>query len=108
MDDIDIKLNNYLAAEKAALENWKKLKFRLLVISKFSSLKALQKKIDDEMEDSDLEDENLRDDSKPKWFIIESESRNKQVWNMFTNILYMVSFFNFPLIIGFEFSEYES
>ena len=44
----------------------------------------------------------------PKWFIIESESRNKQIWNMFTNIFYMVSFFNFPYVIAFNFVALES
>ena len=42
LDNIDMTLNPHLVAQKNALVNWKKLKFRLLVISKFSSLKVLR------------------------------------------------------------------
>ena len=37
IDDIDIKVNTYMAGERRAIENWNKIKFRLLIISKFSS-----------------------------------------------------------------------
>ena len=53
------------------------------------------------MEDAD------EDDRVPKWYIIDSESRNKQIWNMFTNIFYMVSFFSFPYVIAFNFDALE-
>ena len=54
------------------------------------------------MDDAEL------DEKVPKWFIIDSESRNKQIWNMFTNIFYMVSFFSFPYVIAFNFDALES
>ena len=78
LDDIKYKLNRYLARELAARENWKKIKFRLLVIQKFSSLTALQKKLEIKYDESDDEDYKKKNDpSIPKWFIIDSESRNK-------------------------------
>lgn len=55
IDNINIELNTFMAGQKRAYENWKKMKFRLLIISKFSSFKALQKKLDDpDDEDDDM------------------------------------------------------
>ena len=107
LDHIDLKLNLYLQKQKDALANWKKIKFRLLIISKFSSLKVLQQKLENDPEDSDQMDDSELDEKVPKWFIIDSESRNKQIWNMFTNIFYMVSFFSFPYVIAFDFDALE-
>ena len=42
LDHVDLKLNLYLQKQKDAIANWKKIKFRLMIISKFSSLKVLQ------------------------------------------------------------------
>ena len=59
-------------------------------------------------DDSD-EDEEIK--AKPiiakKWYIIESDSKNKQIWNMFTNVFYMIAFFNYPLVIAFKFDTLE-
>ena len=79
------------------------MKFRLLIISKFSSFKALQRKLDDPNDSDEDAAEYLPQDDKPKWYIIEATSRNKLFWNMFTNIFYMISFFTFPYCIGFDF-----
>ena len=62
----------------------------------------LQQKLEQDPEDSDQMEDADEDEKKQKWFIIDSESRNKQIWNMFTNIFYMVSFFSFPYVIAFD------
>lgn len=94
-----------MARQKKAWDDWKKLKFRLLIISKFSSYGALTRVIQENVEFSD--DDDLQEPDKgpepQKWFIIPADSRNKQVWNMFTNIFYMISFFSFPYVIAFNF-----
>ena len=45
IDELHIRLNLYMARQKKAWDDWKKLKFRLLIISKFSSYRALTKVI---------------------------------------------------------------
>ena len=68
-----------MARQKNAWENWKKLKFRLLIISKFSSYRALQRVIEDNVQFSD-DDDLLEPDLGPepqKWYIINADSRNK-------------------------------
>lgn len=107
MDNIYEKLNRYASKEKAAIENWKKLKFRLLIISKFSSLSVLKKKLETVDEDSDNEDRNLKPTKKIKWYIISADGKNKQIWNMFTNVFYMIAFFNLPIVIAFDFVTLE-
>ena len=75
-----------------------------MLVSKFSSLKnfdAYQAQESLSTEDADEAIESKEE--KRKWFIIDHESKNKQIWNMFTNIFYMVSFFTFPLVIAFDF-----
>ena len=90
-----------MAGQKRAYENWKKMKFRLLIVSKFSSFSALRRKLD---EGENSEEEDVTHGPEPvKWFIIDHNSRNKLFWNMFTNIFYMISFFTFPLVIAFNF-----
>ena len=54
---------------------------------------------------SDEEKSEVR--QKPAAYIIDSDSPYKLLWNMFTNIFYMVSFFMYPLIISFEFQAFE-
>ena len=57
--------------------------------------------------------EKQSDDEKPDLkhkkpaYIIDADSSYKLLWNMFTNIFYMVSFFMYPLIISFDFQEFE-
>ena len=85
------------------------MKFRLLIISKFSSYKKLAIQMRKPV-DSD-EDEYAYENKGPeeiKWFIIHAESRNKQFWNMFTNIFYMFSFFSFPYTLAFNFEPMSS
>ena len=88
------------------MQNWAKIKFRLLIISKFSSLKNFNKVEIESVETEEVEEIHNPDGEK-KWYIIESDSKNKQIWNMFTNIFYMISFFNFPLVIAFDFTTFE-
>ena len=43
VDDLDLRLNTFMAGQKKAFENWKKMKFRLMIISKFSTLEAFSR-----------------------------------------------------------------
>ena len=60
-----------------ARRNWERLKMRIMVIQKFSSLSNFKKKLEVELEDSDPEEPHHVHAQTVKWFIINSESRNK-------------------------------
>ena len=106
IDNLDMELSTYLAGQKRAYDNWKKIKFRLLIISKFSKYSALRRPLEDQSGSED-EVEVVADPTIMKKYIIIADSRNKLIWNMFTNVMYMVSFFTFPFVIAFNFEMME-
>ena len=56
LDDLKYKLDHYLMKEVEARKNWQRLKLRIMVVQKFSSLQNFKKKLEVELEDSDPEE----------------------------------------------------
>ena len=85
--------------QQTARQNWMKLKFRLLLLSKFSNYKQLSTPAIEVGSEDEKGDQRHRAAA----YIIDSDSPYKLLWNMFTNIFYMLSFFMYPLILSFQF-----
>lgn len=77
LDHLEIRLNVFYAREKKALENWTKLKFRLILVSKFSSLRNFDANAAVESVSTDDAEEVVLVSEKRKWYIIDHESKNK-------------------------------
>lgn len=103
IDKVHFILNDYLLADMQAKKNWRKVKFRLQVISQFQSLKEWILEPPDT--ESDVEDEKKK---KAVWYIIQSESMTKIVWDMFTNLVYVANFFMILYTIGFALKPLEN
>ena len=57
LDHLELKLDQFLAKEMNARKNWEKLKMRVMVIQKFSSLSNFKKKLEVELTESDQEEQ---------------------------------------------------
>ena len=80
-----------------AKKNWRKVKFRLQVISQFQSLKEWILELPDT--ESDVDEEKKKSQI---WYIIPAESMSKIIWDMFTNIVYVINFFMILYTIAFQ------
>jgi len=97
IDKVHYILNDYLLKDMQAKKNWRKVKFRLQVISQFQSLKEWILEPPDS--ESDIEDEKKK---KLLWYIIPADSLTKVCWDMFTNMVYVINFFMILYTIGFD------
>jgi hypothetical protein len=84
--------------------NWRRIKFRLQVISKFVSIERWRKQ-NVEVVTSDSGDE--MDENNDPWYIIHHDSNSKTIWNMLTNLIYVISFFMTAFTLAFEFDPLE-
>jgi hypothetical protein len=99
IDDMDDRLNKFMKHDIKAKANWRKIKFRLQVISQFQSLSRWM------MEPADEEpqiEETLNKKDRP-WYIINENSTSKLIWNAITNIIYVVSFFLTAVTMAFSY-----
>ena len=103
LDNLDAQLSPYILQQQSARQNWMKLKFRLLLLSKFSNYRQLSTPA----VEVGSEDEKSDQRHKAAAYIIDSDSPYKLLWNMFTNTFYMLSFFMYPLILSFQFKSFE-
>jgi hypothetical protein len=102
IDNIDIKLNDYMKDDVKARKNWFKLKFRMQMIASFVKL---SKWIKDEIDEEEIVDEDEPSEYKQPWYIIRHETIGKNIWDMFTNIVYVSSFFIVLFSLAFQ-NEY--
>lgn len=97
IDKVHYILNDYLVKDMQAKKNWRKVKFRLQVISQFQSLKEWILELPDT--ESDVDEEKKKSQI---WYIIPAESMSKIIWDMFTNIVYVINFFMILYTIAFQ------
>ena len=81
------------------MENWKKLRIKLQMMQCFG-LQTMAP-VDDVHDDDRIDDED-KNVEKKKWFIIDHDSRLKICWDLFSNIVYLRSFFMTARTIAFK------
>jgi len=82
-----------------AKKNWRKIKFRLQVISQFQSLSRWMM---EPVEEEPTVEETTKKKDRP-WYIINENSTSKLIWNAITNIVYVGSFFLTAFTLAFEY-----
>jgi hypothetical protein len=100
IDNVNEKLDLFMARDAQAKKNWHKIKFRLQVIAQFQSLSTWMM-LEEEPEPMV---EEIKKKNELPWYIIRENGLTKKLFDVLTNMFYVASFFLtcFTLAFGMQ------
>jgi len=103
IDNVNEKLDLFMARDAQAKKNWHKIKFRLQVIAQFQSLSTWMML---EEEPEPMAEEVKKKNELP-WYIIRENGLSKMLFDALTNMVYVVSFFLTCFTLAFNMQPLE-